>query len=79
MQGDAAYPLNYTDGTWTSLSAGGSSVSVGTAVRQYNSSSDDPGTFDTVASRWWYAGMFVVRPAASGGAVVFLRRMFTVS
>lgn len=58
----SAYPTNYVRGKYDSVSAGGSSVSIGTAVRDLEAASDDPGIFTTSASRWWMAATVVIRP-----------------
>lgn len=59
----SAGPSGYSDSTWTNVSAGGSSASVGSAYKHSTGSSEDPGNFTTDASRWWYAATIGIRPA----------------
>lgn len=72
-----AAPTNYSNFVNSGASSGGAAVSVASATRQLNASSEDPGTFTAGGSnRWWAAATIAVRPAAGGGAS---RRIFNIS
>lgn len=62
-----AAPTNYTGFQNNGASSGGSAVSIASATRQLNASSEDPGTFTAGGSnRFWAAATIAVRPAAGG-------------
>ena len=63
----SAAPTNYGDLASTTASTGGGASNCGSATRQLNATSDDPGTFTTSTNRWWAAFTIAVRPAAGGG------------
>lgn len=62
-----AAPTNYTSLTSTTASSGGGASNAGSAIRQLNATSEDPGTFTVSQNRWWAAFTVAVRPAAGGG------------
>lgn len=61
-------PTNYTGLTSTTASSGGGASNMGSAYRQLNASSEDPGTFTTSQNRWWAAFTIAIRPASGGGS-----------
>ena len=61
----SAYPTSYTDGRNDIRNNG---PSQGTARRELNASSDNPGTFTIGASHKWVANTVAVRPAGVAGA-----------
>jgi len=63
-----AAPTNYTSLTTTTASTGGGASNAGSAVRQLNAASEDPGTFTTSTNRWWAAATIAVRPSAGAPA-----------
>lgn len=56
----SAYPTNYTDGRFDAYDIGGSGVGLGSARRELNAISDDPGTFTVNAISRWVANTVVV-------------------
>ncbi len=58
-----AYPANYTDGRNDVGLNAGSSVGVGSARRELNAVSDDPGTFTLSAVEQWIANIIAIAPA----------------
>jgi hypothetical protein len=63
-----AAPANYTGFLNSGASSGGSAVSVATATRQLNATSENPGAFTAGGSnRFWAAATIAVRPVAAGG------------
>lgn len=62
-----AAPTNYVDLTSTVASSGGGASNAGSAIRQNNTATEDPGVFTTSQNRWWSAITVAVRPAGSGG------------
>lgn len=65
-------PANFTDLTSTTASSGGGASNAGSAIRQNNAASEDPGTFTVSQNRWWASVTVGVRPAASGPSPVTL-------
>lgn len=63
-----AAPTNYTDLVSTTASSGGGASNAGSAIRQLNAASEDPGTFTTSQNRWWAVFTIAVRPAAAVSA-----------
>lgn len=61
-------PTNYSDLASTTASAGGGAANAGSAIRQHNTATEDPGTFTTSQDRWWAAFTVAVRPAGAGGS-----------
>lgn len=63
-----AAPTNYTAFQNDGTSTGGSAVSLASATRNLNASSEDPGTFTAGGSnRFWTAATLAIRPAGGGG------------
>lgn len=63
----SAGPTNYTGFQNNGASSGGSAVSIASATRQLNATSEDPGTFTVSGSnRFWAAATIAIRP--SGGS-----------
>lgn len=58
----SAYPTDYTDGT--THATGGSAASIGSARRELNAASDNPGTFTITGTVACLAQTVVIRPAA---------------
>jgi hypothetical protein len=63
----SAYPGSYTDGA---NDRSGSLMGIGTARRELNAASENPGTFTISGSQEWAAVTFAVRPAAAAAATV---------
>jgi len=61
------YPTSYTDGV-DDNTTGANSVMVGSARRQLNGTSDDPGTFTVSATGNWVAQTVAIRPGGGGTA-----------
>lgn len=62
----SAYPTNYTgNNTDTVSGAGAGGVGVGSATRDLNATSDDPGTFTISASDPWISYTIAVRPGGT--------------
>lgn len=59
------YPTSYTDG-FDDNTTGANSVMVGSARRQLNATSDDPGTYTVSVTGAWVAQTVAIRPAAGG-------------
>jgi hypothetical protein len=57
-----AAPANYSGFTANAVSSGGSACNTGSAYRQLNAASDDPGSFTTGSDRWWMAATIAIRP-----------------
>jgi hypothetical protein len=67
-----AAPTNYSGFTINGVSAGGASVSLATAYRILEASSENPGTFTVDGSnRWWAAATIGIRPAGKLVVEVF--------
>lgn len=61
-----AAPTNYTGFANNGASSGGAAVSIASANRQLNASSEDPGAFTAGGSnRFWASGTIAVRPSGS--------------
>lgn len=58
-----AYPTNYTGEQRVTTNGGGGGATVGVAVRQLTSATDDPDTFTLSASEYGRAYTIVIRPA----------------
>lgn len=69
----SVYPTNYTNGQTDSTPAGGS-CTLGSARRELNATSDDPGTFTISASEQWIAQTFAIRPSS---AIALTGTLFT--
>lgn len=64
-----AAPTNYSGFLNSGASSGGAAVSVATASRQLNASSEDPGAFTAGGSnRFWSAATIAIYPAAASGS-----------
>ncbi len=73
----SAAPTNYSN-LKTNAGSGGTPPGIGTAERQLNASSENPGTF-TNPNVAWVAQTFSIRPvAAGGGAAVPMRTLMGV-
>lgn len=59
-----AYPTNY--GNTLEIATSVSALRLGSARRELNASSENPGTYTIANSRDWVAGTAAVRPAAGG-------------
>lgn len=57
------YPTNYTGEQHVTTNGGGGGATVGVAVRQFTSASDDPDAFILAASEYGRAYTLVIRPA----------------
>lgn len=67
----SAGPSSYSGFQVNGASSGGSAVSIASAYRQLNASSEDPGAFTVSGSnRFWSAATVAIRPAAAGGVSV---------
>lgn len=62
----SAAPTNYTDLLGTTASSGGGASNAGSAIRQNNTATEDPGAFTVSQKRWWAGFTIAVRPG--GGA-----------
>lgn len=63
-----AYPTDYTDGI-TASAGGAGQCSIGSARRNLNATSDNPGTFTvTDNTKAWVAQTIAIQPAAGGAA-----------
>lgn len=73
----SAWPSSYSPGnnTWDDVSGGAGGASLSVAYRQFNTSSEDPGTWTISTSDDWATNTFAVRPAAAA-ASVFTRKEF---
>jgi len=60
------FPTNYTDGIESS--AGSSSAITGSARRELNATSENPGTFTVSLSFDWIANTIAIRPAAAAAS-----------
>ena len=60
------FPTNYSNGISTE-GADAASAGVGSAERQLNAASENPGTFTISASEQWAAGTIAVHPAGAAG------------
>lgn len=58
------WPANYTMNQRNERSNDANGVGVGTAGRQYNAASENPGTFTISASQRWVAATVAIRPVA---------------
>jgi hypothetical protein len=63
-QTTSAYPTNYTDGISENSSSGSFGSTVGSARRQLNAVSENPGTFTMSVSNQWAAATIAVHPTA---------------
>jgi hypothetical protein len=61
-----AYPANYTDGRADYVEFYGAGTGVGSARRELNASSEDPGTFTISGWDSWIANTVAIQPAAGG-------------
>lgn len=59
-----AYPANYTDGREDQYTAAGTTTSVGTARRELNAASENPGTFTLDNISNWIANTIAIAPAS---------------
>lgn len=62
-----AAPTNYGSLSSDFASTGGSICNMAMATRNYNSATDDPGTFTTSTNRFWSCMTVILRPAGGGG------------
>jgi hypothetical protein len=60
-----AAPTNYTGFQNNGASSGGAAVSIASATRQLNASSEDPGAFTVSNNRFWAAATIGVRPSGA--------------
>lgn len=66
----SAGPSSYSGFQINGASSGGSAVSIASAYRQLNASSEDPGAYTVSGSnRFWSSGTIAIRPATGGGGV----------
>lgn len=63
------FPINYTDGI-SAESTGGGSVGVGSAERQLEAATENPGIFILSGSEEWQAGTVAVHPAAAVADII---------
>lgn len=63
-----AYPSSYTNGRDDTTTGGSDTVRTGSARRELNAASEDPGTFTLNVSNNWIAGTIAIRPAAGAAA-----------
>ena len=66
----SAFPTSYTNGLSGRANNVASSCMAGSARRNLNATSDDPGTFTKNNSDAWVANLTAIRPAAGGGIVL---------
>jgi hypothetical protein len=59
----SAYPASFTNGTYTEASASGTTCSMGSARRNENTNSQNPGTFTIAATEEWGAFTLAIAPA----------------
>lgn len=58
----SAYPSGYAAGLWSNLASGGAAAYLGVASRTAETATEDPGSYTTASSRWWYAATIAIRP-----------------
>lgn len=68
----SAYPSNYTGNNTYAVSSGTSNTVTGSATRELNTTTQDPGAFTISASNNWAAFTTAIRPAGPAGS--FRRR-----
>lgn len=63
-----AYPTNYTDGITASTGTGSGRCGSGSARRELNATSDNPGTFTLSSDEQWLGQTIAIRPASAPAA-----------
>ncbi len=66
----SAFPTNYVNGVDT-ITGGGNNLggTIGTATRELNAATEDPGTFTLTGSERWSSITFAIRPEAAPGGL----------
>jgi hypothetical protein len=76
----SAGPSGYSDFLCSGASSGGAAVSIASAYKVANASSEDPGTLTVSGSnRWWAAVTIGVRPSAGGGSSSSIKELSGVA